>query len=76
MTLAADTIYRRKAASRGRLFSLMVLFARAAAGVLQRRRTMKALNRLSDRGLRDIGLVRTSCGYEFLPDELSWKHRR
>ncbi|MBS8262378.1 DUF1127 domain-containing protein [Roseibium polysiphoniae] len=70
MTMATDRIYRQKAASRGLPLTLLVLLGRRIREVLEHRRTIRALQRLDDRGLRDIGVTRTAMGFEMMPDEL------
>ncbi|MEP0234589.1 MAG: DUF1127 domain-containing protein [Parasphingorhabdus sp.] len=70
MTMVTDRIYRQKAASRSLPLTLLVLIGRQIREVLEYRRTIRALRRLDDRGLRDIGVTRTARGFEMMPDEL------
>ena len=80
MTLTLETSFGRRLRRR----SIVVQMLQALAGALhrahRRRVTEKALSRLNDRELADIGLTRTSLGYVLVPwhpdrDSSDWRHR-
>ncbi|WP_417688259.1 DUF1127 domain-containing protein [Roseibium sp.] len=68
MAMTFDRNYRYRADGRGLLIWLATGFANAIRREWEYRRTMRALHVLDDRGLKDIGLVRTSVGYERISD--------
>ena len=69
MSLEIETIFRSRANSRGALFSALRVLAAEFRTYLRRRETHRALSRLSDSELRDIGLQRTELGYIELQDD-------
>ncbi|MEJ8476515.1 DUF1127 domain-containing protein [Roseibium algae] len=75
MTMVTDRKSGQKVSGRAILRDLITLTLKAALRSIQYRRTVRALRRLDDRGLRDIGLTRTSEGYRLAPDELGRKRR-
>lgn len=76
MSIAFDRRNRRVASVRTLLFYLIRSLMTHIRRELSYRKTMRALQRLDDKGLRDIGLHRTSIGYERIaaPDE--WRSLR
>lgn len=76
MTIVLGT-NSREAASRRRIFlSLAQRIWAAAYRYYRRRATERALSRLDDHVLKDIGLTRTATGYEFIVPENSLSTRR
>lgn len=62
-----DSAATGRPAPRRRLVSLLQACIRAGVVAYRRRRTRRALDRLDDRALKDIGLARGEWGYERLP---------
>ncbi|MEE4010587.1 DUF1127 domain-containing protein [Roseibium sp. FZY0029] len=69
MSLEIDTIFRSRANSRGVLFSALRVCVAEFRNYLRRRETHRALSRLSESELKDIGLQRTELGYSELHDD-------
>ncbi|GAB2185308.1 DUF1127 domain-containing protein [Roseibium sp. LAB1] len=69
MSLEIDTIFRSRANSRSVLFSALRVCAAEFRNYLRRRETNRALSRLSESELKDIGLQRTELGYNELHDD-------
>lgn len=76
MSLEIETVFRSRANSRGVVLAAFRGLAEQLRRYLVRRATDRALSRLSDEELRDIGLYRTSFGYEQIPDERRGLQRR
>lgn len=68
MVMVTDTVFRQRAARRGIVLQVLNGILQALFRWHQRRKTERALARLNDRDLQDIGLTRTSTGY----DRIRW----
>ncbi len=64
MTIEIDTVFRSRAHSRSLVLSALRVFAEELRGYFRRRATRRALDRLTQTELTDIGLVRTHDGYK------------
>ncbi|GAB2206720.1 hypothetical protein ROS1_35370 [Roseibium sp. ROS1] len=69
MSLEIDTIFRSRANSRSVLFSALRVCVAEFRNYLRRRETNRALSRLNESELKDIGLQRTELGYSELHDD-------
>ncbi|CTQ73706.1 DUF1127 domain-containing protein [Roseibium alexandrii] len=66
MSLEIDTVFRRRAHNRSLFLTAIRTLAASVQLYLRRRSTERALARLSNQELDDIGLVRTNRGYREL----------
>ncbi len=64
--MAMETVFTERAARRRIVLDVLSLAVQAACLWYSRRITERALARLNDRELKDIGLVRTSTGYNMI----------
>ncbi|WP_428672090.1 DUF1127 domain-containing protein [Roseibium sp.] len=62
MSLEIETVFRNRAHSRGLLLDAIRAVAEGLRRYYLRRATDRALSRLSERELKDIGLFRTEFG--------------
>lgn len=69
MSLEIDTVFRRRAHSRGLLLYALRVLATEFRQYLRRRETHRALSRLSESELKDIGLQRTELGYSEMHED-------
>jgi len=69
MSLEINTVFRRRAHSRGLLLSALRVLAAEFRQYLRRRETHRALSRLSESELKDIGLQRTELGYREMHED-------
>ncbi|MHA7774594.1 DUF1127 domain-containing protein [Roseibium sp. M-1] len=69
MSLEIDTVFRSRAHSRGLLLTALRVFAGEFRQYLRRRETNRALSRLSESELKDIGLQRTEIGYREMHED-------
>ncbi|MBO6510831.1 MAG: DUF1127 domain-containing protein [Roseibium sp.] len=66
MSLEIETVFVSRARARSVLLSALRACAAELGRVYRRRATARALSRLTQKELQDIGLVRTHSGYRSL----------
>lgn len=80
MTLTLETAFGRRLRRRSIAVRILQAIANALHRAHRRRATEKALCKLNDRELEDIGVTRTSTGYILAPwhpdrDSSDWRYR-
>ena len=68
MSLGIETVFRNRARNRGLLLDAVRLLAEKLRRYYLRRQTHRALSRLTEGDLKDIGLFRTEFSYEELQE--------
>lgn len=66
MTMTVETTFTQRARRRGVVFNFLQYLLRGLYMAHRRNVTERALGKLSDRDLKDIGLARTSTGYDLV----------
>lgn len=69
MSLEIETVFRSRAHSRGILLAALHGVAERLRRYYVRRATHRALSRLNEAELKDIGLMRTELGYQELHED-------
>lgn len=80
MAMTLETTFGRRLRRRSLVINMLKAVGAALYRGHRRRVTEKALSKLNDRELADIGVTRTSLGYIMAPwhpdrDSSDWRHR-